>query len=1020
VWNLLVRMAEKDVLRKLREIREKADGLRKSGLLNRLEELVGEERKYQRAQRLIEKCIKYSKNLRSIQAKLRTASQLRAESGKKLVRLEQERDQLLNSLRELDEAVRDFAEAGKLEKPILNSDRVESCVSNLRKVEAELKQLRLKWNTTREYLGQVARALFCKVSWGEDLYDRLVSGQPERVQLFWQTAIIQAYFIITSEIFNEPATDEITWGHHLVGELQGCRTELDQLVISINELASGMETGFALSCFSGTRGLDWDRAAQELTAGLAFFKKKVDTWLATIKEAQIKKQRAAEAKRELPEIESELRTLDNEWENLQRNLKEKIQELLPERLPDRIDTRFLENLVMGFAAQEAEYQRQLGREMENLARCLDKEVRLDEIEAGLDHAIEAEKNRVREEREHLARTVPAFPLLSVDKPIQRFLLYGGKAAEDFLLHTVELFKHSYAAGDAKQPPGWPQSYCYQRIWDVFCDWWSSEGRLICISPPPVKPRLVCWRKETMWYVGIQLAEGASWDNHLVINQEGRELDPFPGREECWALISLDGTVEARLTDGRSAVIEIGQLGQRGEPCFIFRGLDDRVSPLQLMKKPTARRFVAIVPDTWNCEEHHLNGCIYGPESVAISGYQTYLFDLGNEDKRITFTKPEGGSFHLELGWTRFVLEGRELSLTGDLDLGPLFIREPPRLRALYESAWDDTGIISLVRIGSNKDEYKELEIPREACDELVIQLIRTSGCYWVIVYDPNGEELERLPFRYAACLEEIRISPHPIPFCPTESGHEEVLIEFLSPGGMSVDPVGIQGISIQNNINGIVAKIPPDPHYIISDWQIVCTEGSPVPLRLVMERVYWCVADEGQDIEGLSWKDHCLKMERDWFRAVSEKVLVIKWAWQRGNIQVEALAGFEENGRRPYRAVSRGSLRCVKIPLRDFCDSPGLLRAAPFKIWFLDAKGKEFTGTAVGYLDVPDDPEQRSSCATCDFARRRLGRCWCGKKVWPGYISKVEFDQYRAPYVCEKWDGEVINKKVYDNERTHR
>ena len=65
-WNIFVRSkqtGEKNVRKKLQEMRERAAGLHESGLFDRLEALVAKERGYQRALRLIPECLKIDKDL---------------------------------------------------------------------------------------------------------------------------------------------------------------------------------------------------------------------------------------------------------------------------------------------------------------------------------------------------------------------------------------------------------------------------------------------------------------------------------------------------------------------------------------------------------------------------------------------------------------------------------------------------------------------------------------------------------------------------------------------------------------------------------------------------------------------------------------------------------------------------------------------------------------------------------------------------------------------------------------------
>lgn len=1022
VWNLFVRNGrteEEDVLENLYEMRRRANELRESGLLDRLEELQAEERKCQRALKLIEESIRCKKELRNARAKRELAEQL-AVNGEKLTQLKQEQKRLLERLIEADEAVRAFNEKDK--KLVASSGDAERFAFNLQNFKSEFEMLRSRRKNLQEQLDRVARQLFVRTGWDDSWYNRLTAGQSSAMREFWYAVIIWAH-IIVSELLNRPVPHLAREGQQLLDELQDCLAKLNRLLASLNEFAANLEAGMVevgstfspctvaiKNCFAGTLDSNLDETEQELTIKFAVLEERVNSWLMALREAKFREQRAIEAERELNELGLKMRVLESEIESLCEDFKKKARRFSLDYVHDGIDVRALKNLVVELTTEENCIKAELKQKVQTLRQLLGKEVQIDELEAERFGVLQA-LDGIRKERERLFRATPASPLINVDKPIQRFLLYGGEAAEEFLLHTVRVLSWSCEAGYAVQPPNWPQSYRYECIWIAFQEWWAAEGNHLCTPQSKRnKPRLVCWRKETQWYVGVQLPEEVSCDIQLSVIQDGQELEPFPGLEECWALVNLEGRVEVTSSNGTSAVLALEELRQRGEPCFVFRGWDDRVAPLPVMKNLSTKKFVTIVPDTWRYEEHSVEGSAYGPEPVAISGYAAYLFDLSTEDKKISFAKPDGRVFHLEFVRTCFKLDGQQLFLPGDLDLGPLFVKEPPRLHAFYEDIWDEVGSIALVNMRNRKDKYQKLEIPSEVGNEIILPLDRLAGCYWVVILHKNGEEVERLPFRYVAHLEEVHLKPNPVPFCPPEDGHGEVVIEFVAFDSIFICPARGKDITPKKIPGGIIAVVPPDPRYDVSEWEIISPEGLSVPLRLVLERIWWCVADECQDLETIAWSDRTLKLKREWFQATSKKALFLRWSWQRVGAKVEVLAGFDKATRLSYRALSRGPLRWVKVPLREFCDSEGLRRNVPFKLWFVEARRGEFASTVVGLIEIPDDPERRKSCATCDFARHRRGWCWCRKEQWP-CLPKVEFDQYRASYVCDEWQGEFLNEE---------
>ncbi len=740
---------------------------------------------------------------------------------------------------------------------------------------------------------------------------------------------------------------------------------------------------------------------------------RVEQWLTAILSAKQRRQAAQKAEA----VKSEaLRLLRRTSVTLEE--KERMRERLLEGVPGL--GRYGEDL-RGINIEKL-YE-ELTRDSINTAKQLDKVTRKLRSLLGRDihsGSIEEERSSVRrmiaelkQEQLIIERAVASHPLMWVERPIERFLLYGGDAADKFVVHTVALLARSRHQKQAELPVGWPKHYRYVRIWEAFQRWWTEEGSTLCGGNTRTsKPRLVCWREVGMWHVGIEVSEEVIDRPDLTVSQDGQELEESPRREGCWPVDHLDGTVEVRFGDVSPSSIYLNQARQKNEPVWVFRGWDDSMSPLPWIRKVGTGRVLVIVPEDWLREESKSGPAPFEPEPVAIPGYRAHFFDLAGGKTQICFQKPNGKIVLVGTGLKQFEIVGKRIRTQSEDEMGPLFIGTPPRLCALYENSLENVAGAEVFLRGAGRTHTLLLQPDRDWLGEGKALLEGdTSGCYWVVIYDRNRDEIERHTFRFVSSLKDIRFKPEPIPFCPPPTGHPETCVEFVAVPECSIDlqePDSTPMVTIERDRIALRATFSPNPQGDSSTWEVQAPGGWPVPVSIVFDRVWWAITEQGNQTSDVSWTDRAVQLKKHWFNATSQMVLRVRWS--RPGLVTGVLAGFDTASRRPFAIKGRGTT--VEIPLSEFYDARPLVKSErqAFKVWFKDAEGKEFAAATIGIYQTPDDPDRRASCATCDFARHRVGWCRCTKREWK-WIRKSEFDRYRAGYVCAKWQGEFIDEK---------
>lgn len=724
-------------------------------------------------------------------------------------------------------------------------------------------------------------------------------------------------------------------------------------------------------------------------------------------------------------LKAEMQILEQRLDKLEALVKQKTRELenCIRNIPGlQQHGRILKTEDLKVALDGLEDIAGLNKQLENiLAGCsflLGRPIQEDEVDSELGRVrerLQTLNNRIGE----IEREMPIEPLAWVDKPIQRFLLYGEQAADDFVVRTVKMLASTRGEGELHIPDGWPDTYRYDRVWRVFSTWWREEGRkLAAVKAHLPRPRVVCWC-DGPWQVGVQVPEELLDVDQLSVRHEGELLEESHQREGCWPLRHLGGFVEFSGVD--APVMRLKRLGQRGQPCFVFRGWDDHTGPLPAAKKVAGGKVVVIAPDDWSRDIPTAGRAPVAEEPAAISGYRAHFFDLTRGTRVISFVQPDGSRFELETGVRRFELVGNTLGFDAEHEMGPLFMGRSLRLRPLRYCIWDEIGRIVLVTRALRGRESMELEIPG-GTKELDLPTrggAMEGGCYWVVVYDRDEYEMERLPFRFIPGLVDVKVDPQSLPLFPPSHGHQPTSVSFRFKPGSRKAQANFAGGDLREKWAdySLDIKLPAAPLFDRADLDIRTDVSRTVPFRIIQERIWWAVGNGNESFKDLKWTDKLVDLDKEWFRPISSKVLWLRWPGG-GPLLDEVFAvdiGFDREEARRYKVgehpAAREGIRAVSVPLREFTGAWSEEKGEDRNLflWFPGNEGRELGATVVGTQRAPKDPDKRKSCATCWSAVVfGKGLCRCEKRKWAP-LTLARFNRFRAGFVCEHWDGQFVS-----------
>lgn len=441
-----------------------------------------------------------------------------------------------------------------------------------------------------------------------------------------------------------------------------------------------------------------------------------------------------------------------------------------------------------------------------------------------------------------------------------------------------------------------------------------EGRPSRERPFRAKPDIVCWERHREWVVAVEVPEELLEDPELSVFQDGSGLEEDEGRRGCWPLEVFSGQVIVRLREDEARI----PVGEGGHLLFRLSGQNEQCG--RLLKSTSCGSYLAVVLEDWMRDEEASGPPPSAPEAVSLPGCLAHFFELEEGDKgRIAFTTPAGDRVLIPSKARRFELTGNRLP-DASVRLGPLFGRTLPGIRAACQEDWDSIGTVVVGAEGLGAAKWNVAFTPKsgQTDQDLPAEIAaRQAGWYFVRFRSPEGDLIDSLDFRFVAALERVALPPAaPLPL---EGGHPEVTIELLHRSDFSLellDPANAT-FQIASRPEGTVITVPASPAFDKTCWLVGPHEGPSVELVLLVERVWWALAEENRCPVDSEWRDRPLALSYDDLAAASSKAIWVRLPMPRWVDTL--LAGFERSRSRTHRL--KVAENAVAIPLREFADS---------------------------------------------------------------------------------------------------
>jgi len=442
-----------------------------------------------------------------------------------------------------------------------------------------------------------------------------------------------------------------------------------------------------------------------------------------------------------------------------------------------------------------------------------------------------------------------------------------------------------------------------------------------------RPEIVCWQRERVWYVGVEVPEDTI-DEDFKIYQNGVTLTQDEFNECWWVLKESNVPVEIKFDENVEYSISLNT------EYLLFKLSGNDLSNGCYVKSPSFGYYLIIIPETWRRDVDLSGPTPISPQPVSFRGYQGHFFNIvKDEDRKIAFRDEKNDLVLIESEEARFEIIGNILNDYSER-LGILFGDDPLSIKPLNSRGWADVSTLVIGEEGRGRGGWRTEFIPEK--NEFVQKLpndvmSRRGGWYFIRFYDMNDDLIESLDFRFISGLFDITVLQPSM--LPSEEGHSIVHVEFSHDSNFDIKPkVDVEkGIEITREVNTSKLTIPPRDIFDETTWIVGPHKGPRVEINILIERIWWGIGDE--EIPPSKWIDKPITLSRDHFSPTSNKAIYLKFPRPRWMTDA-ILVGFEKNRVQSFNVLV--DEKTVVIPLRSFGDANEVEKGdidALFKIW---------------------------------------------------------------------------------------
>ena len=471
---------------------------------------------------------------------------------------------------------------------------------------------------------------------------------------------------------------------------------------------------------------------------------------------------------------------------------------------------------------------------------------------------------------------------------------------------------------------------------------------------PQRPELVCWLQGMAWVLGVEMPEGCQ---EAIRARQGADLI-LEEDDTQYACLRLKKPFESvEFTFGEKANVDPKSWQIPASRFRLFKLAGAHGTRGRAVRQGTSGRFLVVVPDSWNWSLDLAGAAFGASEFVSTGKCNACRFDLPLEQGKILSLKtPEGETVPIPCATDHFELTGNRI-LDAHMEAGPLFGIEPPQLSLLDPTSQERK--VNTVVVGEEGSSGRKgtWRAQAESFEDIRPEIVRRgTGWFFVRLYDDHDDLIESLDFRFAAGLKDLHVENGSA--LPGASGHSEALIVFRHSGDCAVRSLSSGPLMPVAFSEGSIVHVPPKPEYDDSKWIVRDCAGFQIPLTVLVERIWWAIAQGLTETEGLKWTSLPFSLSREDFLATSPSF--VHFRQPRPGWAEEVRIGFVADRSRAVHLSC--SDRHFVVPLREFGSARELQESATatFKVWVTPADSMaERLESVVGSVSSAARPAER-------------------------------------------------------------
>jgi len=427
-----------------------------------------------------------------------------------------------------------------------------------------------------------------------------------------------------------------------------------------------------------------------------------------------------------------------------------------------------------------------------------------------------------------------------------------------------------------------------------------------------KPKIVCWKDEWIWEIGVELPDELIDSTDVTVSQNDVPLIQDERRGNCFKLKLISSRIQIDSPDNN-----ISDLDLANEGYLVFKLNAGNPNEGILVKHTSKGNYLVLVPNDWQFNENISGPQIADAEQTSLKDFSAYHFHLkADSTQKVGFINFNNESIIVESLRKFYSLRGNLIEDCSSKQ-GPLFGEKLPTLEIIDIDQWSEIDCIIIGEEGEDRKNWRKKILTSQ--DRVSIELADhlphiISGWYFIRFYDSDLQLVDSCDFRFISAL--LKIEYNNLNLIPGEVGHIDAEIELthntdfnLISGNSSLDEITVTTLTPEKT--RILVK--PDPETDKLKFDVTSKNGRNVNLFIPIERIWWSV-NQGES-PGV-WQDKIINLMPDDFLTLNKSIFI---RFPSTGWDSLMKFGFQNGELRAYQI--RSNLNFVRIPLSDYSDS---------------------------------------------------------------------------------------------------